>query len=738
MTASAGPLTIRRAGGAASLLRWPPRCGVYIQRCMAVWRLILATLLAAFGGGISFAQDGAHAQDYVRTEHAESWLVPERDGFAPGETTWFALSQKIQDGWHVYWRNPGDSGLPLVFDWSLPEGFSGGDVVYPTPERIPAGPFVNFGHHGAPVFLVPVTAPADAAPGDTVNVVVKATWLICEDICVPEEADFSLALPVAATPAPNEKGEALVAKARAATPVEMLGESFFHAQKDAIVLDAPAPESRFTEAYFFPGADGLTEPAAAQKMKVKDGRLTLSMTPGYAYKADTLEKLDGVLAIEFADGARQGYALTAFPGEGAAMALGANPSTGGAGAKPATGLPLLLLMSFLGGVILNVMPCVFPIVFIKAAALVKGAHGEQGVARRHGLLYAAGVVATFVLLGGLLLMLRAGGEQLGWGFHLQSPIVVLLSAYVLFMVGLNLAGVFHVGTSLQNVGDGLTSKDGNLGAFFTGALAVFVAAPCIGPLLSAPMGAAVMLPPLAGMSIFIALALGLAAPYLSISFVPALGRLLPKPGPWMTVFKQALAFPVFAAAAFFLWVLAQQTGAEGLGRALAGLIFLAFAGWLFELGKGARGLWLKAGAAAAVIAAFAPMLSLKLVETAEASEGGYGALATVAYDAAKLSELRAAGEPVFVDFTAAWCVVCQFNKATVLSRGSLAEAFAEKGVAVMVADWTRRDPEITEALAEFGANGVPLYVYYPPAGEPVVLPLPLSENAILKAVGAKS
>ncbi|MEL7487944.1 MAG: thioredoxin family protein, partial [Pseudomonadota bacterium] len=318
------------------------------------------------------------------------------------------------------------------------------------------------------------------------------------------------------------------------------------------------------------------------------------------------------------------------------------------------------------------------------------------------------------------------------------PIVVSLSAYVLFLVGLNLAGVFEVGESLQGAGGGLANTGGDWGAFFTGVLAVAVAAPCIGPLLTAPIGAAAFLPPVFGMMIFVLMGLGLAAPYLALSFSPALGRYLPKPGAWMTVFKQALAFPVFAAAAYFLWVLAQQAGPTGLARALAGAVLLAMAAWLFQLSKGdgGRAMAVRIGAALAAVFAIAPIVQLKPAEAAASEDGRHGAIASIAFDPAMIPAYRSEGRGVFVDFTAAWCVTCQFNKLTIFSKPSLAAEFAERDVVLMVADWTRRDPEITKALEEFGANGVPLYVYYPPQGAPKVLALPISEKSVNDAISA--
>ncbi|MEZ5914323.1 MAG: thioredoxin family protein [Parvularculaceae bacterium] len=411
----------------------------------------------------------------------------------------------------------------------------------------------------------------------------------------------------------------------------------------------------------------------------------------------------------------------------------AEPAAAGAGGlsqgpSRAGSLAALLLAAFFGGAILN-LPCVFPILFVKAASMAKAASGDAPMMRRHGALYAAGVVASFAALGGLLLALRAGGEEIGWGFHLQSPGVVAVSAYVLFAVGLNLAGAFHVGSSVQNLGSGrVAGRGGDFSAFMTGVLAVIVAAPCVGPLLTAPVGAAAVLPAFQGFSIFIAMALGLAAPYVLISFAPGAARALPKPGPWMDRFRQALAFPVFAAAGFFIWVLAAQTGSRGLALAIAGLITVAFAARLWEWGRSGR--LLKIAALVVLALALVPVAMLRPVAASAPKAGA------IAFDPADIALRRAAGEPVFVDFTAAWCVTCQVNKLTVLSAAPVRKAFADAGVAFVTADWTNRDPVIERALAEFGANGVPLYVFYPPGGEAIVLDQPLSERRILEALSA--
>lgn len=715
----------------------------------------LATSL--FGGAVAHDAGPASAgsaniaqTDIVETGNATTRLIAEKTAIAPGETTWFALGQQLREGWHVYWKNPGDSGLPLELNWRLPEGYSAGSVIYPTPERIPVGPLANFGHHGAPVFLVPISAPAGAT--GSVAIGVDATWLICEEVCIPESASLQLTLPVGGGAAIDSRHADLFAAGRAAAPAPFAGKAVLTAYDDGLILSArpEAGVSEAIEAIFFPEEEGLIEPAAPQPMRATADGFELRLTPGFAYDAEASGPSAGVIVVKDGAGLRRGFEIIATRERAASGALAPSLTAmaaddafisgpTGAGAAGPARLAWLFAAAFLGGALLNLMPCVFPILFIKAASFVKSSASDRSTIVRHGVVYTAGVVATFLLLGGALLVLRAGGEQVGWGFHLQSPIVVLISAYVLFLVGLNLAGVFTVGESLQNVGAKEAQREGDAGAFFTGALAVAVAAPCIGPLLSAPMGAAIMLPPAAGLAIFLAMGLGLAAPYLALSLSPQLARALPRPGAWMKTFKQALSFPVFAAAAYFLWVLAAQSGSDGLGRAFAGLVLLGSAAWLFELAKtSARSRRIVQGLAfAALLAAVAPMVGLRLAPAAEAAEtGAYGAIAAVPFDPDEIARQRAAGVGVFVDFTAAWCVTCQVTKLTVLSRPSVAKAFERHGAMLMAADWTRRDPEITAALESFGANGVPLYVYFPPDSPPVVLDLPLTERALINALGS--
>lgn len=665
------------------------------------------------------------------TDYVQSTLYADRAGFAPGETTWFALRQNVRQGWHVFWINPGNAGLPLALDWSMPAGFEAGDILHPAPEYIPVGPLASYAHEGAPVFLAPVTTPADAQIGDRVDVAINAFWQACEDICVPEETRFEFSLPVLAP----QNGQAsenrlLFVAARLEHPEPLTAPAEFRRTADGYELAINEWSGDETQdVFFFPEDEGLVKPAAPQSAAIVDGALIVKMTPGWI-DGPPASDLRGVLRIGEGPLA-QAFAVTSAVAPGTTVSAppqGSPPALTG----PADNIALMLVLAFFGGLILNAMPCVFPILFVKAASLMQSAQHEPRATRRHGLAYGVGVVLSFAAIGALLIALRSGGEQLGWGFHLQSPLVIGLSAYVLFAVGLSLAGVFVIGESIAGAGDALTRKSGAAGAFFTGVLAVAVAAPCIGPLLAAPMGAALTQSGPVAMAIFVTMALGLAAPFVAITMIPGLGRVLPKPGPWMAVFKQALAFPVFGAAAYFVWVFARQTGDVSLAGLLAGVVMLALAAWLYEQskGNGARALFVRALSAAAIALALAPVLSARPAAPAASIER-YGALSAEPYDGDAIAAYNAAGRPVFAIFTAAWCVTCQADKLTIFSSDSLAASIeAENGV-VMVADWTLRDPDVTDALARLGAAGVPFYAYYGPGGSVAALAPPISKRDIL-------
>ncbi len=696
---------------------------------------IFAIVLAIIGTG-----SPTWAANTASTEYTTTEIIAETDGIAPGATTWFAVRQHVRENWHVFWVNPGDAGIPLSLQWTLPEGFETGLPLHPAPEYIPVGPLASYAHEGTPVFLVPVTAPTHLTTGTTINVVIDAAWQVCEEICIPEEAQFSFPLSVVDEMQNRSDVSGIFADARSALPPKHHGDAAFSriaSDQFSLVIE-PWREETPQGVFFFPVLDGLTTPAGKQSASLEDEALTILMEPGWVDNV-AAPTIDGVVTFRDTDGQHRSLSIVAQI-EGSlepAFESDAIPKI----AAGNQNIIWYLALAFFGGVVLNIMPCVFPIIFVKAASFIESAQTDQKAIRTHGLLFLAGVLSTFLLMGGVLLVLRAGGEQLGWGFHLQSPFVVAASAYVLFLIGLNLFGVFSVGENLVGTGDQLARKDGAVGAFFTGALAVIVAAPCIGPLLTAPMGAALMQPAAIGMLIFLLMGLGLATPYLVLSFIPSAGRLLPRPGPWMVTMKHVLAFPVFAAAAYFLWVFAQQTGPTGLAYILGGAVMLALGVWLYELGKGDGrwAIWVRLAAALAVLLAIVPVMRIEAVSVAGPSpQGAYGAITTEPFDEERLADYRAEGTPVFIDFTAAWCVTCQFNKLTVLKSPEVADAFVETGAVLMVADWTVRDPVITQALEGFGASGVPLYVVYPAGKTAKILPPALTRDIVVNALRSNS
>jgi thiol:disulfide interchange protein len=686
----------------------------------------LAALLVLFGGA-------AAAQPQVtRTPYVEAALLPGSAAAQPGGVIHVALRQKIKAGWHTYWRNPGDSGEATRLTWTLPAGWSAGDIQWPAPERQPIGPLVNYGYSDEVVLPVPISVPATARPGDVVRLVAKADWLVCEEICIPEQATLSLELPVAAGPAAAhpEHGRAVrdalaaAPKAGAVTGVAALTGG----RLQLAVLGAPARGPEIAGAYFFPYDGALIDHAQPQGIERGPEGLTLSLTPGYGAQGGSLAgPVQGVISL-----GGEAYEITAPPGElpATAAGLGAPPSaTQAAG----IGLPVALAFAFLGGLILNLMPCVFPVLSMKAATLAGHAH-EPRAARVQGLAFLAGVLVTFLGLAAALIATRAAGEAAGWGFQLQSPPVIAALALLMLLIALNLSGVFHVGASAQGVGAGLAGRGGTAGAFFTGVLAVVVAAPCTAPFMAAAMGYALVQPPAVALAVFAALALGLAAPFVLVSFTPALLRRLPRPGAWMETLQRFLAFPMYATAAWLAWIFARQAGVAGLAELFAAAWLIALGAWLF--GRSQRSgrplpFRLASASAAAIVAAWLGVAALGAPGAQAAAPG----VAQEVYSPQRLEILRAEGRPVFVNFTADWCVTCKVNERVALSSEAVGRAFARTGVVYLKGDWTSRDPVIAEALAAHGRAGVPLYLLYAPgATEPRILPQLLTERAVIKAL----
>ena len=709
---------------------------------------VLPALVIALLLGAPLFTGGAQAQP-VQSGHIEVELVAQEAGAAPGATIYVALRQKILPGWHTYWRNPGDAGDATKIVWTLPAGWTAGDIVWPTPEKSRVGPLLDFAYTGEVLLPVPISVPANAQVGSVVTLKAAAAFLVCEQVCVPEDAVVTLTLPVVAgVPGPDPKWGAKVTETLAKAPKPAGLKAVFSLQGSVLklaVTGAPLKGADVSGAFFYPYSGKVIEHPPEQGIERGSEGLTLSLTPGYDFTQGTPPtELAGVLALNGA-----AYEVTATPGTIPAEAggLGAPAATAkAASGGPALGLPLAVAFAFLGGLILNLMPCVFPILSMKAASLTAHAH-DAGKTRLQGLAFLAGVVVTFLVLAGLLIAVRAGGAAVGWGFQLQSPAVVAALALLMLLVALNMSGVFEVGASVQGVASG-ASGSGLGGSFLTGALAVVVAAPCTAPFMAGALGYALTQPPLLSLAVFLGLALGFAAPFVLLAFIPGLLARLPRPGPWMDVLKKGLAFPMYATAAWLAWVFAQQTGSVPLAALLAASVLVAFAGWLYGLAQGRRIEGKSAGvpfvlAGLSVIAAVAlvvvgvrsvPAASTpSAVASAEAPAGP--GLAAEVWSPEKVKTLQAEGKVVMVDFTADWCVTCKVNEGAALKGQRLADTFKASNAVLLRADWTKRDATIAAALAEHGRAGVPLYLVYPKdGGVPVILPQLLTEGLVIEAV----
>ena len=676
----------------------------------------------------------------VAATHLTAELVARTAGATPGSTLWVAVVQKIDKGWHTYWRNPGDAGEATSVAWTLPAGWRAGDIVWPAPRRLPVGPLMNYGYEGHVLLPTPIFVAKDAPVGRPVTLLAHASFLVCAEVCVPTDARLILTLPVVAgTPPPDPRwGEAIDRTLAAAPKPAALTASFIQAGHALKVAIAGPPLAGLADAgaYFYPYDDKLIDHAAPQAIERGPLGLTLTMVPGVALAGGAAPaSAAGVLAV----GGRT-WEIAAAPGPPPAGSFGLGPPP----APPAAGmgLALALAFAFVGGLILNLMPCVFPILAMKAAALASHP-GEARRARLQGLAFLGGVLATFLVLAVALIAAKEAGAAIGWGFQLQSPTVVAALGLVMFAAGLNLSGLYEIGTSVQGLAAGPAARGGWVASALTGVLAVVVAAPCTAPFMGPALGWALTQSASAALAVFVGLGLGFAAPFAVIAFVPALTARLPKPGAWMDAFRGALAFPMYGAAAWLAWVLARQAGTDGLARLLAGAVALALAAWLFGAAQ-RRGLAGRRTGGVRTLATVALAIGLAAVfagpyrrpasldRTAAAAPG---ALASQPYSPERLAALRQQGRPVLVNFTAAWCVTCQVNERLAFASARVAAAFARSGAAYLVADWTDRDPVIAQALAAQGRIGVPLYlVYGAGGGPPAVLPQILTPGLLAAAL----
>jgi thiol:disulfide interchange protein/DsbC/DsbD-like thiol-disulfide interchange protein len=695
----------------------------------------MRSLLTVLFAVLALAGQEAAAQPLPRfgapERHVEAELLAARDAIVPGQPLTVGLKLTHKPEWHTYWQVPGDSGLSTRIGWKLPAGFTPGPIEWPYPKRLPTGPLVNFGYEGETLLLTTIQVPPGAVVGERVTLAGKAEWLECREVCIPGESDIALTLPVKSSSAPSLQAK-LFESTRALVPQALAGvtgQGTIDGTRIKLGLALPAGRTA-SRLEFFPLEEGRIEPAAAQVLKREGDAIELYLTAAQPVKADA-KAIAGVLVAD--DGPRSGgwIGTVELPLAAGVVAPVSAPPV----ASSSTSFIAALGFALLGGLILNLMPCVFPVLSLKLIGLAQH-RTHAGPLAVQGLAFAAGVILSFLALAVLLIGLQQAGNALGWGFQLQTPWVVAALTVLFFVIGLNLLGVyeFTFGGGLANTraADAMARQGDWRGSFATGVLAVIVASPCTAPFMGAALGYAITQPPAIALAVFAALGVGMAAPYLLLTLAPALLHKLPRPGRWMELFKQLMAFPMFATCVWLLWVLAQQVDAGGVAFALGALVAVGFAAW--ALGLSQRGAytfrWVALAGALLAALTFAPLATTEPgARTRTASADDW-----IEFAPETLARYAQEGKPVFVDFTAAWCVTCQVNKRVALSSEKVLGAFDAAGVVRMRADWTTRDARITQALAQFGRNGVPLYVLYDATGRPTVLPEILTEGTVLAAL----
>lgn len=735
--------------------------------------LIAAIFIAASAWWTCAAAQNNSQSEVVRTDQVQAKLLAHAPQGVPiGRTPEAAAAQPVWVGlqithapeWHTYWKNAGDSGMPTELQWTLPPGVMAGDIAWPLPKKIPIGHLANYGYEGTVLLPVPLIITPEYKPGvlaDALDVKLKATWLVCRKECIPQDGEFALKIPLRSSTALN--GAAFDAALKS-QPADVAGAHQVALKDDgkrlAVRVAGLPADVRGQPLELFPESPGVVvtaatpakpgEPVGARSWSQHwDGDVWTADVPVSPERADSPDKMALVLvagergwrAEAPVAGAWPALALPAGVSPALEAALKANANAGANApppaaptAVPATTFVWALLGALIGGLVLNLMPCVFPVLAIKVLGFTQHAD-DRRAHRTSGLAYTAGVVLSFLALGALMLALRAAGQQLGWGFQLQSPAVVAALTVLFTVIGLNLAGVFEFGSFLPSRVATMEARNPVANSFLTGMLAVAVASPCTAPFMGASLGLAVGLPAVQALLIFAAIGLGMALPYLAASWWPAVARLLPKPGAWMDTFKKFMAFPMFGTAVWLLWVLGQQTGIDGAGALLALLVVLALVLWALGLtGRTRIVLASFSIAAGALLASAIGPNVIKMAEAATPVAETPGAR-WQPWSAERVQTALGAGQPVFVDFTAAWCVTCQYNKKTTLASAEVLSAMDAAKVQTFRADWTRRDAAITAELQKLGRSGVPVYVLQAPGQAPVVFSEILSATEVKDALG---
>ncbi len=694
-----------------------------LRRFRPIWALLFVLAIGMPAFAASNSADVAHLHVQL--------IFPDGDLY-PGGQNQAGLYFKLEPGWHVYWQNPGDSGEPPDMHWTLPSGLTANSMQFPAPKRLPLGPLMDFGYENEVLFPFRFDVAKVAKPNSAV-LHAKVDWLVCRDVCIPGKADL-------------EEDVRLLPGEPMVKLVSTLDQELWKRLSNLLPQSLPSADhavfeptatgfrlavetgQREPQAAFFPEDQDILDNPAPQKLTPTATGLILELKKDANLTAAPAQ-LKGV--IELSGG--RNYELTALPG----MVAAPLPLP----AFSLLGLTRIAGLAFLGGLLLNLMPCVFPVLFLKGLALVQSGNEERHKLRTHGFVYTAGILVSFWVLVAVLLGLRAAGAVLGWGFQFQSPVFLSLMAGLLFFLGLSLAGQFEIGLTLTSAGGSLAAKQGYAGSFFTGVLAVVVATPCTAPFMGAAIGYALAQPAAVTFAVFTALALGLATPYVALTMQPAWTRLLPRPGAWMDVLKQAISVPIFVTVIWLAWVVAQAYGAAQLAALLASLLLLAIAGWFLGRWPARRWAAVVAGLIVLTVVAVSVAAPRELAETPKAqaplNAAGHGAGEGQwqPWSADAVERSLAAGQPVFVDFTASWCLSCQVNERVALDQPEVMQAFQAKNVTLLKADWTREDPAITQALTALGRSGVPVYALYAPRQtDPQLLPQVLTPGIVTDAL----
>lgn len=696
------------------------------------WLFLIAVLLLPGSLGA--------AEETVYSAHTTASLVASTESIQPGHPVAIALRLQPDPQWHTYWKNPGDSGLPARLEWNLPEGFIAGDIQWPFPDLIQYPPLVSYGYHGEVFLFTEIQVPETVQPGTTASITAKAKWLACEKICIPGEAELSLVLPVTLNPPlPNTALAEKWSFFQNRLPVDSLGwtvEALHNAETLYLTLTPPEEFHSLTSVYFYPKDADLIDHAAKQSLRSADGHYILSI-PLSSSAPKEIRTLQGVAVAQpgwRGRGSEQALAVSA-PLKQTSIPLSAKTT-----ATPS--LLLILLFAFTGGIILNLMPCVLPVLSLKILNFIQHARTNRMRLFHHGLVFALGVLVSFWCLSLLLLILRAGGQSIGWGFQLQSPGFVIFLASLFFLFAFNLFGFFEIGASLTTAGNRIDAQSGLVNAFISGILATIVATPCTAPFMGSALGYGLTQTPVISMLIFTTLGLGMAFPYLLLSIFPELLRWIPRPGRWMIKLKKVLGILLLLTSGWLVWVLSlQKPGIAPLSTLLAAFVFFGAGARFYGLMQWAVDKTRKRRMRAlAFTFLFFGILAagLTVVVPSHASSAvfpGTG-LKWQPYNEEVIAELRAEGKPIFIDFTAAWCLSCQVNERLALNVSKTKQLFEKHGITAFKADWTSRDKAVTRGLAHYGRNSVPLYVFFgrEKNQSPILLPELITADLVAKII----